>query len=1336
MALSACPLTAFADDSVYTGGLCEHHMEHNEECGYIEAVEESPCTHEHTEECYRLVTECVHEHTTECYPAESVSENTATPSEPGEAEPTECTHECSEESGCVTKELDCEHEHNEECGYVPAKEGSPCGYWCEICAGETEESDKADATDETDEIEIDNTDKTEEPEKTDETDETEESEKSFSPMSARAITPTKPGGDGTKENPYKIGTAAELYWFARLVNGDESIIGDETKNTTACAVLTTDITINDNVLNADGNLNSGTFTEWTPIGSYDIIGEKAYTGTFDGNGHTISGLYVDSDARYIGLFGYIGNGATVKNVGIEDSYINESESPYTVSVGAICGYNSGTVENCYNTGTVSGESIGGVCGYNDEGEISNCYNTGNVSGSYVAGGVCGISSGTVENCYNTGTVSGEYAGGVCGISYGTENCYNTGIVSGEYAGGVCGISYGTVTNCYNTGAVSSTGTVSGSGLYAGGVCGWNIYGGTIENCYYLEGTASYGVGSDSGTATITALTVKQMTGSAAETYMAGLFETEGVWGIKEGISTMAAVEVALSYYPYLIVFGPESAPVGQTESVNIMAKDEEGYFLIYSKEDLEDFAAIVNGTLSAKKQAAYEEVYTGVDFENPITNASAKLTEDIVIQEGVLKADGSLNTAETFVKWTPIGVSIDNPYTGTFDGQNHTISGMYINSDAEYIGLFGYIGSGAEVKNVGIEDSYVNGTGEYPHVGGVSGGCNGRIENCYNKGTVSGSFSVGGISGSSSGSITNCYNTGAVSSSGLFAGGICGQNMNTGKIDRCYNTGAVTGTCTGGVCGRNMNNGKIENCYNTGTVSGTTTGGSNYAGGVCGYNMDTGKIENCYNTGIVSGTTTGTTTGGVCGYNSGTVENCYNTGAVSGEYAGGVCGWNMNNGKIENCHNTGTVSNAAYAGGVCAANGGTIKNCYNTGNVSGNVLSGGVCGNNDEGEISNCYNTGTVSGGYAGGVCGWNLVGTVENCYYLEGSAETGVGLNSGTAADIEEKSQSQFSSGEVAWLLQNGQKDQVWGQEIGTDSHPKFSDEKVLKVTLMDGEDEIGAVYANAGGTMTEPDIDVGSGFYVDGWYTDSDFGGDEWDFETDTIDDDITLYADVEERKSSGGGSYSLPEGTDRDEPKDEPEEQPEYRPDEPSTPETPGFIDVDIFDWYHDGVMYATENGIMNGVGGNRFEPETELKREMLAVILWNMTDNPEPNGIAPFLDVASDKYYAKAIAWANENGVMYGYGEEFGVGEAVTREDFAAILYRYAAFKGYDTTQGGMAIREFIDFDQIADYAVEALGWAVNSGIISGMGDGTISPKATANRGQAAVMFMKFCENVIK
>ena len=115
-------------------GLCEHHPKHTAECGYTEGAPGTPCNHEHTEDCYTHVTECVHEHTADCYPAKDVSGNTATPSNAEEQEPTACTHECSEESGCITKVLDCKHEHDEACGYyTPATEGTPCTYVCEIC---------------------------------------------------------------------------------------------------------------------------------------------------------------------------------------------------------------------------------------------------------------------------------------------------------------------------------------------------------------------------------------------------------------------------------------------------------------------------------------------------------------------------------------------------------------------------------------------------------------------------------------------------------------------------------------------------------------------------------------------------------------------------------------------------------------------------------------------------------------------------------------------------------------------------------------------------------------------------------------------------------------------------------------------------------------------------------------------------------------------------------------------------------------------------------------------------------------------------------------------------
>ena len=123
--------------AVHTG-LCEHHPEHTEDCGYTEGTKGATCEHEHTEDCYTLVKKCIHEHDESCYPVleGSVSENTATPSEAEKAQPTACTHECSEESGCITKELSCPHErggHDDSCGYIPATEGTPCGYICEQC---------------------------------------------------------------------------------------------------------------------------------------------------------------------------------------------------------------------------------------------------------------------------------------------------------------------------------------------------------------------------------------------------------------------------------------------------------------------------------------------------------------------------------------------------------------------------------------------------------------------------------------------------------------------------------------------------------------------------------------------------------------------------------------------------------------------------------------------------------------------------------------------------------------------------------------------------------------------------------------------------------------------------------------------------------------------------------------------------------------------------------------------------------------------------------------------------------------------------------------------------
>ncbi len=349
-------------------------------------------------------------------------------------------------------------------------------------------------------------------------------------------------GDGSKDAVYEISNAGQLYWFAGLVNGT---LSGETQNASANAVLTADIVVNKNVLKSDGTVNEGTFKEWTPIAT----SASPYTGIFDGQNHTISGLYFNQEDSYdVGLFGR--NNGKIANAGILDSYFYG-----TSKVGGVCGNNyTGTITNCYNTGSVSGlGTLGGVSGYNDTGNITNCYNTGNVSGSSgFVGGVSGYNSkGTIINSYNAGSVSGlEYVGGVSGINYtgSITDCYNIGSVSGSegYVGGVSGDNNGgTITNSYNAGSVSgieryvggvngwnkgtitncyNIGSVSGSG-YVGGVNGWNN--GTITNCYY-DSTVYTGaaIGTNSGTTT-------KIEGKTTEQYKTG----EVAYLLSQGCST-------------------------------------------------------------------------------------------------------------------------------------------------------------------------------------------------------------------------------------------------------------------------------------------------------------------------------------------------------------------------------------------------------------------------------------------------------------------------------------------------------------------------------------------------------------------------------------------------------------------------------------------------------------------------------------------------------------------------------------------------------------------------------------------------------------------------------
>ena len=189
------------------------------------------------------------------------------------------------------------------------------------------------------------------------------------------------------------------------------------------------------------------------------------------------------------------------------------------------------------------------------------------------------------------------------------------------------------------------------------------------------------------------------------------------------------------------------------------------------------------------------------------------------------------------------------------------------------------------------------------------------------------------------------------------------------------------------------------------------------------------------------------------------------------------------------------------------------------------------------------------------------------------------------------------------------------------------------------------------------------------------------------------------------------------------------------ETTTPETITFSDVKESDWFYKGVSYVVENGMMNGVGDNQFAPNAPLTREMLAVVLYNMEKQPESTGVNPFADVKADMWYTDAIVWANANGIVAGYDDStFGLGDSITREQLAAILYRYAQLKGYDVTEKA-DLTGYTDSASISSYAVEAMQWANANGIVNGMTETTLAPQGTATRAQVATMLMNFCENVV-
>jgi hypothetical protein len=202
------------------------------------------------------------------------------------------------------------------------------------------------------------------------------------------------------------------------------------------------------------------------------------------------------------------------------------------------------------------------------------------------------------------------------------------------------------------------------------------------------------------------------------------------------------------------------------------------------------------------------------------------------------------------------------------------------------------------------------------------------------------------------------------------------------------------------------------------------------------------------------------------------------------------------------------------------------------------------------------------------------------------------------------------------------------------------------------------------------------------------------------------------------------------------EEPVEEPDAIDEEHDCPSEP-YVDLDVTMWYHEYTDYVIANKLMTGTNTNplMFEPNTRLSRAMMVQILYNMEGRPEVGGEEIFADVQVGSWYFDAIAWADANEIVYGYGEgKFGPEDAVTREQMVAILYRYSEYKGYDVTASA-ELDGFADASSVSGWAVPAMKWAVGSGLIIGRDGNQIAPLATATRAEVATIITRFHRTIV-
>ncbi len=737
---------------------------------------------------------------------------------------------------------------------------------------------------------------------------------------------------------------------------------------------------------------------WDPIG--------AFSATFEGNGHTIANLYINRSSGSIGLFGSVSAGGQVRNVAVRDVAVTGSGESWVV--GGLVGHNYGSISSSNVTGSVTssgGGPVGGLVGNNGRhrstGSIVSSYATTMVTAlgeSQSAGGLVGYnggsgsSSGSIVASYATGavTASGNNSevGGLVGFNGGSGSSrgsivasYATGAVTGSGnnsdVGGLVGFnggsgsSRGSIVASYATGAVTGSGNNSDVGGLAGFNGGSGSSTGNISNSYWNTETSGQASGSGDG---VGKTTVELQT----PTGYSGIYANWNRDLDGDGTADDPWDFGTASEYPVVRVdfdgdgdvdaddMDPQrlapSTP-GSTPAPTV-SYDSDGDGLIEISTlaqlnairwDLDGDGAVDNAANESSYAAAFPDAVPGMGCPTTADDADDngctgyELAGDLDFDTD---GDGDVGSADEYWNrsrgWEPVGSSgTGNDFTATFEGNGHTITRMHIDRSSGRIGLFGDVGSGGWIRNVGLVEVAVTGSGR-GNKGGLVGSNSGSITSSYVTGSVTstvgdGYSDIGGLVGHNGGSIVTSYATASVTGSSYHGsvGGLAGYN--SGSIRASYATGSVTGTGrwgqVGGVVGFH-NGGSIVVCYATGVVTGVL-----HVGGLVGKNWG-GYIGVCYATGAVTGDDR---VGGLAGEIQGPIYSSYATGWVTGtgSHVGGLVGRDYNV----------VLSNSNRPS--------VIRNSYWNTTTSGRVTSAG-----GEGKTTAELLTPT---GYTGIYASWNL---------------------------------------------------------------------------------------------------------------------------------------------------------------------------------------------------------------------------------------------------------------------------------------------------------------------------------------------------------------------------